>query len=69
MTKEPFTEFKYSYFVKLKKYRKNQRDTCLLSPYWPSKELQRKGLNVIHFWHDKEFKMFACVPSSLMQII
>ncbi|GES89378.1 P-loop containing nucleoside triphosphate hydrolase protein [Rhizophagus clarus] len=25
-------------------------------PYWPRKRLQKRGLNVIHFWHDKKFK-------------
>jgi len=24
--------------------------------YWPSEKLQEKGLNVIHFWHDRDFK-------------
>jgi hypothetical protein len=33
----------------------SREDNLLSSPYWPSKELQKKGLNIVHFWHDQEF--------------
>jgi hypothetical protein len=31
-------------------------DNFILDPYWPEKKLQQDGLNVVHFWHDKNFK-------------
>ncbi|CAG8747858.1 15242_t:CDS:2 [Racocetra persica] len=34
----------------------SREDSVVLDPYWPSDELQGRGLNVVHFWHDKEFK-------------
>ncbi|CAG8583544.1 2088_t:CDS:2 [Ambispora gerdemannii] len=34
----------------------SREDSVVVDPYWPSDKLQGKGLNVIHFWHDKEFK-------------
>ncbi|CAG8459573.1 20567_t:CDS:2 [Racocetra persica] len=34
----------------------SREDDITKKPYWPSEELQKRGLNVIHFWHDKGFK-------------
>ncbi|CAG8584039.1 9716_t:CDS:2, partial [Scutellospora calospora] len=34
----------------------SREDSIVLDSYWPSDELQKRGLNVVHFWHDKEFK-------------
>ena len=31
-------------------------DCIVTNPYWSSEKLQKKRLNVIHFWHDREFK-------------
>ena len=31
-------------------------DYIVTNPYWPCEKLQERGLNVIHFWHDREFK-------------
>jgi hypothetical protein len=31
-------------------------DNVTTNPFWPCKSLQDKGLNVVHFWHDNEFK-------------
>ena len=31
-------------------------DYIVTNPYWPCGKLQESGLNVIHFWHDREFK-------------
>ncbi|GES84662.1 P-loop containing nucleoside triphosphate hydrolase protein [Rhizophagus clarus] len=34
----------------------SREDYVVTNPYWPSEKLQEKGLNVIHFWHDRDFK-------------
>ncbi|CAG8451096.1 5841_t:CDS:2 [Cetraspora pellucida] len=34
----------------------SRKDSIVLDPYWPSDELQERGLNVVHCWNDKEFK-------------
>src|SRR4051794_2645817 len=34
----------------------SREDYVVTNPYWPSEKLQEKGLNVVHFWHDREFK-------------
>ena len=34
----------------------SREDFVVSDPYWPCKKLQERGLNVVHFWHDKEFK-------------
>ena len=34
----------------------SREDSVVSDPYWPSSELQEKGLNVVHFWHDKTFQ-------------
>ncbi|CAG8688922.1 4247_t:CDS:2 [Acaulospora colombiana] len=34
----------------------SREDSVVTNPYWPSEKLQEKGLNVVHFWHDREFK-------------
>ncbi len=34
----------------------SREDSVASDPYWPSAKLQDRGLNVVHFWHDKEFK-------------
>ncbi|CAJ0842628.1 15203_t:CDS:2 [Entrophospora sp. SA101] len=33
----------------------SREDAVVTDPYWPCNELQDKGLNVIHLWHNKEF--------------
>ncbi|KAF0357827.1 P-loop containing nucleoside triphosphate hydrolase protein [Gigaspora margarita] len=33
----------------------SHEDSIIENPYWPHKQLQERGLNVVHFWHDKEF--------------
>ncbi|PKB94522.1 hypothetical protein RhiirA5_438576 [Rhizophagus irregularis] len=30
----------------------SREDNLVAKPHWPSKKLQQKGLNVVHFWHD-----------------
>lgn len=30
-------------------------DDVVKNPYWPCSELQEKGLNVAHFWHDEDY--------------
>jgi hypothetical protein len=34
----------------------SREDSVVSNPYWPCEKLQDKGLNVVHFWHDKEFE-------------
>ncbi|CAG8578482.1 2256_t:CDS:2 [Diversispora eburnea] len=34
----------------------SREDYIVSNPYWPCGKLQEKGLNVVHFWHDREFK-------------
>ncbi|RIB17010.1 hypothetical protein C2G38_2038091 [Gigaspora rosea] len=34
----------------------SREDFVVTKPYWPSQKLQDRGLNVIHFWHDKDFR-------------
>ena len=34
----------------------SREDFVVSDPYWPCEKLQKRGLNVVHFWHDKEFK-------------
>ena len=34
----------------------SQKDSVVIDPYWPCEKLQERGLNVVHFWHDKEFE-------------
>ena len=34
----------------------SREDFVVSDPYWPCKKLQEKGLNVVHFWHDRDFK-------------
>ncbi|CAG8609162.1 4574_t:CDS:2 [Ambispora gerdemannii] len=34
----------------------SREDGVVENPYWPCKQLQERGLNVVHLWHDKEFK-------------
>ena len=34
----------------------SREDYIVTKPYWPCEKLQERGLNVIHFWHDREFK-------------
>ena len=34
----------------------SREDSVVSDPYWPSKKLQDRGLNVIHFWHNESFK-------------
>ena len=34
----------------------SREDYVVTNPYWPSEKLQEKGLNVVHFWHDRDFK-------------
>ncbi|CAG8780097.1 23248_t:CDS:2, partial [Gigaspora rosea] len=31
------------------------KDDVAKKPYWLCRELQERGLNVVHFWHDKDF--------------
>jgi hypothetical protein len=31
----------------------SREDSVVVDPYWPN---QDRGLNVVHFWHDKEFE-------------
>ncbi|KAF0401848.1 P-loop containing nucleoside triphosphate hydrolase protein [Gigaspora margarita] len=33
----------------------SREDDVAKKPYWPCRELQERGLNVVHFWHDKDF--------------
>ncbi|CAG8496825.1 7051_t:CDS:2 [Funneliformis mosseae] len=33
----------------------SSEDSVASDPYWPSKKLQDRGLNVVHFWHDQGF--------------
>ncbi|CAJ0768904.1 6736_t:CDS:2 [Entrophospora sp. SA101] len=33
----------------------SREDTIVTDPYWPCSKLQDRGLNVVHFWHNKEF--------------
>jgi len=50
----------------------SREDSVVVNPYWPN---QTKGLNVIHFWHDMEFKnvqmsaKFQDVTGQFCQII
>ncbi|CAG8574194.1 8344_t:CDS:1 [Funneliformis mosseae] len=30
-------------------------DFVVTNPYWPGKRFQDKGLNVAHFWHNRDF--------------
>ncbi len=34
----------------------SREDYIVTNPYWPCEKLQERGLNVVHFWHDREFK-------------
>ena len=34
----------------------SREDFVVSDPYWSCEKLQEKGLNVIHFWHDRKFK-------------
>src|SRR4051794_819622 len=34
----------------------SREDYVVTNSYWPSEKLQEKELNVVHFWHDREFK-------------
>ncbi|CAG8711924.1 17296_t:CDS:2, partial [Cetraspora pellucida] len=34
----------------------SREDNVVSDPHWSSDVLQERGLNVIYFWHDKEFK-------------
>ncbi|GBB85531.1 hypothetical protein RclHR1_12020001, partial [Rhizophagus clarus] len=34
----------------------SREDYVVTNPYWPSEKLQEKELNVVHFWHDRDFK-------------
>ena len=34
----------------------SHEDFVVSDPYWPCEKLQKKGLNVVHFWHDRDFK-------------
>jgi len=34
----------------------SREDYIVTNPYWPCEKLQEKELNVVHFWHDREFK-------------
>jgi len=34
----------------------SREDYVVTNPYWPCEKLQERGLNVVHFWHDREFK-------------
>ncbi|CAG8608831.1 12104_t:CDS:2, partial [Acaulospora morrowiae] len=34
----------------------SREDFVITNLYWPCEKLHEKGLNAIHFWHDKEFK-------------
>ncbi|CAG8608042.1 25139_t:CDS:2 [Gigaspora margarita] len=40
-------------------------DDVTKKPYWPCRELQEKGLNVMHFWHDKGFLNIRMSSKSL----
>ena len=31
-------------------------DSIASEPYWPPDELQMRGLKIVHFWHDEDFK-------------
>ncbi|PKY52867.1 hypothetical protein RhiirA4_470766 [Rhizophagus irregularis] len=42
--------------IRIMGYSLLQNDNLLIKPHWSSKELQQKGLIVVHFWYDKEFK-------------
>ncbi|GBC08712.1 hypothetical protein RclHR1_08330005 [Rhizophagus clarus] len=33
----------------------SREDNVAKDPYWPCIRLQERGLNVVHFWHDKDF--------------
>jgi len=33
----------------------SREDSVASYPYWPSKKLQDRGLNVVHFWHNMDF--------------
>ncbi|CAG8706565.1 26622_t:CDS:2 [Racocetra persica] len=33
----------------------SHEDDVVKNPYWPCEELQKKGLNVVHFWHDEDY--------------
>ena len=33
----------------------SRADKVVEKPHWPCEKLQQKGLNVVHFWHNKEF--------------
>ncbi|GES96037.1 P-loop containing nucleoside triphosphate hydrolase protein [Rhizophagus clarus] len=35
----------------------SREDYVVTNLYWPSEKLQEKGLNVVHFWHDRDLKM------------
>ncbi len=34
----------------------SREDSVVSDPCWPNNKLQKRGLNVVHFWHDKDFK-------------
>jgi hypothetical protein len=34
----------------------SRKDYIVTNPYWLCEKLQKRGLNVIHFWHNREFK-------------
>ena len=34
----------------------SREDSVASDPYWPSTKLQDRGLNVVHFRHDKDFR-------------
>ena len=31
----------------------SREDTVVIDPYWPD---QDRGINVVHFWHDRDFR-------------
>ncbi|GBB94255.1 hypothetical protein RclHR1_02320010 [Rhizophagus clarus] len=36
-------------------------DDFIFDPYWPSDDILRNGLNVLHIWHDLSFKKFKTI--------
>jgi hypothetical protein len=34
----------------------SREDYIVANPYWLCEKLQERGLNVVYFWHDREFK-------------
>ncbi len=34
----------------------SREDSVATKPYWPCDKFQERGLNVVHFWHDEEFR-------------